>query len=81
LADSVEVVPDRPLETYDRMLQAMERLLEEVQRLPDAGVREWAALATLDAIDLGEELGMLWDEEAERRRAVVREGFGDVDER
>jgi len=47
----------------------------------DAGVREWASLAMLDAIDLGEELGMLWDDEAERRRAAVREAFGDVDRR
>ena len=75
------MVPDRPLETYDRLLQAMERLLEEVQRLPDGGVREWAALATLDSVELGEELGMLWHDEAERRRAAVREAFGDVDRR
>jgi hypothetical protein len=26
----------------------------------------------LDAIDLGEELGILWDVEAERRRTAVR---------
>lgn len=32
--------------------------------MADVGVREWAALATLDAIGLGEELGMRWDEEA-----------------
>jgi hypothetical protein len=38
------------------------------------------ALAALDAIDLGEELGMLWDEVAERRRAAVREAFAGVDQ-
>ena len=74
-------VPDRPLEAYDRLLLALEHLLQEVQRMDNAGVREWAALATLDAIDLGEELGMLWDDEAKRRRAAVREVFGDVDRR
>jgi hypothetical protein len=68
---------DRPLESYDRMLLAPEQLLEEAQRVGDAGVREWAALATMDAIDLGEELGMLWDDEAERRPSAVR----DVDRR
>jgi hypothetical protein len=51
------------------------------ERLADAGVREWAALAMLDAIDFAEELGMMWDDEAERRRAAVREAFGDVDRR
>jgi hypothetical protein len=63
------------------VLQALERLLDEVQGSADSGVREWAALATLDAIDLGEELGMLWDEEAERRQTAVREAFGDVGRR
>ena len=71
-------MPDSPLETYDRLLLALDQLLEEAQRVADAGVAEWAALATLDAIDLGEDLGMLWDVEAERRRAAVREAFGDV---
>jgi hypothetical protein len=42
-----------------------------------AGSTQWATLATLDAIDLGEELGMLWDEDAEqRRRAAIRAAFG-----
>jgi hypothetical protein len=74
-------VPESPLETYDRLLQTLERLLDEVHGSANSGVREWAALATLDAIDLGEELGMLWDEEAERRRTAVREAFGEVDRR
>jgi hypothetical protein len=47
----------------------------------DAGVREWASLAMLDAIDFAEELGMMRDDEAERRRAAVREAFGDADRR
>ncbi len=72
-------MPDSPLETYNRLLQAPDQLRGEVQRVVDAGVREWTSLATLDAIDPGEELGMLWDVEAERRRAAVRAAFGDVD--
>ena len=74
-------MPDSPLETYNRLLQALDQLLEEVRRVADPGVNEWASLAMLDAIDLGEEQGMLWDEEAERRRAAVRVAFGDVDSR
>jgi hypothetical protein len=35
----------------------------------------------LDAIDFAEELRFMWDDEAERRRAAVREVFGDVDRR
>jgi hypothetical protein len=31
-----------------------------------------AGLAALDATDVGEQLGMLFDVEAERRRAVIR---------
>ena len=80
--DTVEAVPDSPLETYDRLLLALQHLLEEVQQVADnASVREWASLATLDAIDLGEGLRMLWDEEAEQRCAAVREAFEDVDRR
>jgi hypothetical protein len=75
------VVPDRLTESYDRLLRALEHLLEEAQRVGDVGVREWASLAMLDAIDFAEELGLMWDDEAGRRRAVVREGFGDVDRR
>jgi hypothetical protein len=33
----------------------------------------------LDAIDFAEALGMVWNDEAERRRAAVREAFGHVD--
>jgi hypothetical protein len=74
-------VPDGLTESYDRLLLALEQLLEEAQRVGDAGVQEWASLAMLDAIDLGEEVGVMWDDEAERRRAAVREGFEDVDRR
>ena len=42
----------------------------------DAGAREWAPLAMLVAIDFDEELGLIWNAEAERRRAAVREAFG-----
>jgi hypothetical protein len=69
------------VESYDRLLLALEQLVQEARRVGDPGVREWAALAMLDAIDFAEELGMMWDDEAERRRASVREGFGDVDGR
>ena len=71
-------MPDSPLETYDRLLLSLDQLLEEAQRVADASVEEWATLAALDAIDLGEDLGMLWDVEAERRRGAVRTAFGDV---
>ena len=68
-------------ESYDRLLLALDQLLQEAQRVGDAGVREWASLAMLDAIDFAEELGMMWNDEAERRRAAVSEGFGDLDQR
>jgi hypothetical protein len=61
-------VPDRPLESYDRLLVALKQLLEEAQRVGDVGVREWASLAMLDAIDLAEELGIMRGGEATRRR-------------
>jgi hypothetical protein len=65
-------MPDRPLESYDRLLLALELLLAEAQRVGGPGVREWASLAMLDAIDLGEEFGMMWDDEAKRRRVRAR---------
>ncbi len=61
--------------------KALEQLLREAQRSGDDGVREWASLAMLDAIDFAEALGMMWDDEAERRRAAVREAFEDLDQR
>ena len=56
VADGGEVVPDRLTESYDRLLLALERLVVEVQWAGDAGVREWASLAMLEAIDFAEEL-------------------------
>ena len=38
-----------------------------------------ASLAMLDAIEFAEELGLMWDDEAERRRAAVKEALRDVD--
>jgi hypothetical protein len=32
-------------------------------------------------LDFAEELEMMWDDEAERRRASVRKAFGDLDRR
>jgi hypothetical protein len=75
--DSVEVVPDRLVESYDRLFLALEHRLAEAQRVNDVGVREWASLAMLDAIDLAEELGVMWDDEAAR---CAREAFGDLDQ-
>jgi hypothetical protein len=72
-------VPDRLQESYARVLLALQQLLEEAQRMGDAGVRQWATLAVLDVIAVVEELGLMWDDEAERRGAAVREAFGDVD--
>ncbi len=74
-------MPDDIGETYDRLFKALEQLLREAQRAGDDGVREWASLAMLDAIDFAEALGMMWDDEAERRRAAVREAFEDLDRR
>jgi hypothetical protein len=56
---TVEAVPDRLTESYERLLLALEQLLREAQRVGDAGVREWASLAMLGAIDFAEELGMM----------------------
>ncbi len=78
---SVEAVPDRLTESYHRLHLALERLQRGAQWVGDAGVREWASMAMLDAIDFAEALGMMWIDEAERRRAAVREGFGEVDRR
>jgi hypothetical protein len=72
-------VPDRPQESYDRLILALDHLQHEARRADGAGRRERASLAMLDAIDFAEELGMMWNDQAERRRAVVKEAFGDVD--
>jgi hypothetical protein len=39
---------------------------------------EWTVLAALDATGVGEQLGMLFDTEAERRREVMRAHAGHV---
>ena len=53
-------MPDRLTESHDRLLLALEQMLMEAQRVGDAGAREWASLAMLDAIDFAEESGMMW---------------------
>lgn len=63
------MVPDRLTASYDRLLLALEQLVAQAQRVCDAGVREWASLTMLDAVDFAEKLGMMWGDEAERRRA------------
>ena len=50
--------------------------LHQPDRADAAGVCEWSSLAMLDTIGFAEELGMMWDDEAERRRGAVREAFG-----
>jgi hypothetical protein len=55
----------------------LDQLANEAERLGDAGIREWTELATLDAIDLGEQLGLLSDVAAAGRRAAVRPGDQD----
>jgi hypothetical protein len=47
------------------------------RRLGDDAIREWAELAQLDAIDLGEQLGLLSDVETAGRRAAVWRGDQD----
>ena len=65
---------------FERLLLALDRLAEAAEGAGDESVREWSALAQLDAIDLGEELGMLFDTEAAERREVVRSRVADIDQ-
>jgi hypothetical protein len=67
------------LETYNRLLETLEVIGIEAERSRDVGIREWAALAGMDAVDFAEELGMLHDDEAERRRQVIRARVEDLD--
>jgi hypothetical protein len=69
------------LETFERLLAALGQLAEEARRVGDDGVRGWAALASLDAVDLGEQLGMLFDDDAARRRAVIQARIAGLDQR
>jgi hypothetical protein len=75
-----EATPETPLETYDRLLRALDHLVELAQRTgDDDAVREWAGLAMLDAIDLGDQLGMLDLAEADRRREAIRAAIDDLE--
>lgn len=67
-----------PLETYERLLATLEVIAVEAERVGDAGIREWIALASLDAIDFAEEVGMLHEDEAGRRREVIRARVQDL---
>jgi hypothetical protein len=78
--DSLGIAPERPLTIYDRLLRALQRLAEETGRTgDDTLLREWSALALLDAIDLGDVLGWLAGDDAERRREAVRATIEDLD--
>jgi hypothetical protein len=70
-------VAGRPLETYGKLLVVLDQLARVAVRTDDPELREWVALAQLDAIDLGQQLGLLFDQEAERRREAVRAAFPD----
>jgi hypothetical protein len=59
--------------------RALQRLAEETERAGDDALREWAALALLDAIDLGDQLGWLDLAEAERLRETIRAATEDLD--
>jgi hypothetical protein len=65
-----------PLAIFDRLLRAQGRLQDLARRAGDDAVREWAAL---DAVDLGEQLGLLHDDEAERRREAIRAAVEDLE--
>jgi hypothetical protein len=47
-------------------------LVAETGQTGHDALQEWAALALLDAIDLGDKLGWLDVDEAERRREAMR---------
>ncbi len=80
--DDAPAAARRPLlETYERLLATLVLIAVEAQRLGEDGLREWTALASLDAVDFAEEVGMLHDDEAERRRQVIRARVEDLDHR
>ena len=68
----------RPQETYGKLLVVLDQLARVAVRTDDPELRDWVALAQLDAIDLGQQLGLLFDQEAERRREAVRTAFPGV---
>jgi hypothetical protein len=51
---------------------AIHGILELARRANDNKLLEWAGLAALDATDIGEQLDMLFDVEAEPWRVVIR---------
>ncbi len=65
-------------ETFDRLLATRELIAMDAAREGAEGIQEWTALAALDAVALGEQLGMLHDVEAERRRAVIQARLDDL---
>jgi hypothetical protein len=73
--------PEDVLATYDRLLMALDRVLELAERVGDDDLLEWSGLAALDAADVGEQLGMLFDTEAEERRTAIRAVIEHLDER
>ncbi len=58
------------LEAYDPLLAGLTRAVHLAKRAGADEVREWVGLAALDAIDLGELLGMLHDVDAPRRNEI-----------
>jgi hypothetical protein len=78
--DPTDPPAPRPrLETYERLLATVEVIALVAERVGDDEIREWAARAGLDAVDFGEELGMLPDDDADRRRGVIRARVADLD--
>jgi hypothetical protein len=66
----------RPSQARSARPTASSRL---AQRAGNGELLEWSGLTALDAADVGEQLGMLFDVEAERRRAVIRGAIGWLD--
>ena len=58
---------------------ALDRILELAHRAGDDELLEWIGLAAPDATGVGEQLGMLFDVEAERRRAVMQAAIEHLD--
>jgi hypothetical protein len=61
------------------MLRTLQRLADDIRRADDDDLREQVGLALLDAIDLGDQLGWLDIDEAERRREAARATIEDLD--
>jgi hypothetical protein len=67
-----DTTPQNLLQIFERLLAALDHVLELAQSAGDDELLEWIGLTALDAADVGEQLGMLFGLEAERRRAVIR---------